>query len=199
MSHGKLLLTLLFLMISALTSLEFFAQANNTGGVRVDLFSVENEGAKNKAFKFTIRNSEGLPVLLPRHGPRGQNKIESLNIEVLQTDGKWELLPAHHELPPWVSGPVRIEAGETYNGEFSLDNPYHVSAWDAYPRPAYDIPIRGKIRIEVKYFLGEKDWEDYVSEHKSATEPAAGQRAHAKTQQIAISEPIELPEDGGGH
>lgn len=93
-----------------------------------------------------------------------------------------------------VSNPVKIESGQSYQSEITIDSPYHVSEWTAYPGPSYDIPISGQLRITVRYFLGETAWNGYVSARDKAQKSIVGVN-DAFAERLAVSDPIAVRED----
>lgn len=187
MCQAKLLFTTLALIIALSTNC--LAQCGNSDDVKVELSAVKKEGKKTYTLNFKISNTGALTVFAAHRSPG----YEDLEIEMLQANGKWEILPSHHELPLLTSDPVRVEPGETHGGQVLIDDPYPVSAWTAYPKQPYQIPLTGPIRITVKYFVGESAWKACVSEEyepkKSTTHGTSAQRA----QRCATSNSVELP------
>ena len=195
--RNRIRLFMLVVFVSFMFAGGLLAQSKTQDGVEVTLSSVERGGRNKDSYKFRykITNNDRLAVFLPRRGLGKPNGIDTLQIEVLLPDGKWQVLPDHHEIAPQMSSPVKIEPGQTYDDEFSVDKEYHVSAWDSYPRPPYDIAVRGEMRIRLGYFLGEADWQTYVSQHNAKGKSAAPQSSKISVQKFASSESIALPED----
>jgi hypothetical protein len=165
-------------------------QSNKPKGVTISLSEIASQAVHEKTFKVFIRNSDSVTAFFPRQGASGDEKIATLQLELLQTDGAWSPLPVHRELDPTLSKPLKIEPGATYESEITIDNPYRVSAWIAYPKQPYEISIKGKLRIKVQYFLGQDAWTRYASGPRQTQKSAEPNNASAG--QTAFSEPIEL-------
>jgi hypothetical protein len=133
-----------------------------------------------------------VPIFCPGIGLRKPIDIDTLNIEMQQADGSWKALPTHRELP--ALDKVKIGAHEEYDNEFALENPYPVSQWMSFPRKPYSIPLRGKLRLSVGYFVSEKEWENYVSALMRNERASAARGGSFGPNREAHSEPFTLSE-----
>ena len=186
------LLTRTFLVL-ALSGSFFSPKLTEEQFATLTVTKIERAKGKEAVYKgqFRIKNIGDVPIFCPGIGIRKPIDIDTLDIEMQQPDGSWKPLPEHRELPALEK--VKIGAHEEYDNEFWLENPYPVSEWMAFPRKPYSIPLRGKLRLSVGYFVSEKEWENYVSAHmrnegSSARSLASHRQAH--------SEPFTLPEVG---
>jgi len=195
MRRVKLTVVVLALALAIFARESFSGQNDKAKGVTISLIELANRAVHQKMLKILIRNSEPVTVFFPFQGAPGAKRITSLQFELLQGDNSWMPLPVHGELDPRMSKPLRIEPGATYEDEITLDTPYHVSAWIAYPKPPYDIPIKGKLRIKVEYFVGQEAWQRYVS----ARNQKSSENTQASVGQVAFSGPIELDGEHGDH
>ena len=162
--------------------------------IEVSSIPMANSGQNHYLFHYRIRNNDEQPVFCARLAGEKPNVIESLEIEMQKNGQTWKALPRHHEIPPWISSPVKIGPGQVYESEFTLDRTYYVSEWAAYPKKSYTIILDGKLRIALNYSLGENEWNAYVADQKARlNSPAGSPRAvNIVARRLAYSEPFML-------
>jgi hypothetical protein len=137
--------------------------------------------------RFRITNLGDSAVFFPRRGLGKPNGIDTLDIEMLQPDGSWKALPAHRELP--ALDQVKIGARDKYDDELLLDDPSYVSAWLSSTQQPYTIPLRGKLRLAVRYLASQTEWDEYVAAKSTSPSPASRKIRYRKV----WSEPFTLP------
>ena len=162
--------------------------------VTLTVTKIERAKGKEALYRgqFRIKNIGDVPIFCPGIGLRKPIDIDTLNIEMQQADGSWKALPTHRELP--ALDKVKIGAHEEYDNEFALENPYPVSQWMSFPRKPYSIPLRGKLRLSVGYFVSEKEWENYVSALMRNERASAARGGSFGPHREAHSEPFTLSE-----
>jgi hypothetical protein len=187
--------TLLLILTASMFSMVLSAHDSTPNEVSIAVTKVvegEFEGRRTYDLNFSITNHSRVPVFLPRRSLGKPNGIATLEPEILQNEN-WKSLPTHHELPELV--PVKIEPGETYEDEFGLLDPFPVSIWETQMDQANSTPLKGKLRVKVRYAMGESEWQAYVVARTRAWESASSTLPKVPPLRPIYSVPFELPSD----
>lgn len=89
MYRRRLFLSVLALVHIVCTDENFSAQNDKTQELKITLSETGNKAVHRRTFRFTIRNSEKLAVLMPRQPSAAGKEIGTLRLEILQAaDGQ---------------------------------------------------------------------------------------------------------------
>lgn len=155
-------------VLLALCSGRMLALPQETAGIRVRVSEIKRANPGEFELRFRISNVASVPIFLQTERPMSPVAIYTLRLEQQRPDGRWQALPRHLEHRPLSSHPLILQPAGEYDVLWKLRDPYVLSKWVAGVSHESEIPLRGNLRFAVNYFLGEKEWADFVALDKAS-------------------------------